>query len=140
MNSLRFLATNDRILLHAFVIMPNHLHILWHIKHPHKKEDVQRDFLKYTAQMLLMKLRAGNTELLQSLYVGAKDRKYQVWERNSLTIEVYSSGVLKQKLQYIHNNPVKAGLCKMAEDYFYSSADFYDGGKRWEDLLTAVEY
>ncbi len=48
----------------------------------HKREDVQRDFLRFTAQQILKNLRNNNSPLLNELLVEAKDRKYQVWERN----------------------------------------------------------
>jgi putative transposase len=57
--------------------------------------------------------------------VGARDRKYQVWERNALSFPLISHGVINQKFDYIHMNPVKAGLCKFPWDYKYSSADYY---------------
>jgi hypothetical protein len=47
-----------------------------------------------------------------------------VWERNSLSISLQSSKVLWQKINYIYQNPVKAGLCKYAEDYYYANASF----------------
>ena len=49
-NSLRFLVTENRINVYGFVIMSNHLHLIWRIKTPHLLKNVQRDFLKYTAQ------------------------------------------------------------------------------------------
>ncbi len=79
-----------------------------------KRDDVQRDFLKYTGQQILKILR------------NAKDRNYQVWERNSLGISLWSKPVFNEKLEYIHFNPVKAGLCQYPENYKYSSARFYE--------------
>ena len=137
LDSLQYLVTNNRIHLHAYVIMSNHLHLLWHIVHPHKREDVQRDFLKFTAQMMLKDLRNNNSDLLNGLYVGAKDRKYQVWERNPLTVEIWSENVMKQKLDYIHNNPVKAGLVKQPEEYQFSSASYYSLGLDARGILTS---
>ena len=49
-------------------------------------------------------------ELLQYV-VNAKDRKYQFWERNALSVEIWSEEVFLQKLKYLHVNPVRAGLC-----------------------------
>ena len=69
-----------------------------------------------------------DAELLESFLVKAKDRQYQFWERNALSIDLFSEAVLLQKIHYIHQNPVKAGLCKYAEDYKYSSAWFYETG------------
>lgn len=60
-----------------------------------------------------------------NLHVNARDRKYQIWERNPLRVPIWSDKVLRQKLGYIHNNPVRAGLCKHPEDHKYSSASFY---------------
>ena len=62
--------------------------------------------------------------VLDKFRVNAKDRAYQIWKRNSLGIELYSHDVFIQKLEYIHWNPVKAGLCSLPEEYYYSSAVF----------------
>jgi len=107
--SMRYMVSNSKAQIHAFAIMNNHMHILWSILHPYQREDVQRDLLKFTAQTMVNDLRTNNPALLANYYVGLKDRKYQVWERNPLSVPVWSEEVLKQKLHYIHNNPVKAG-------------------------------
>ncbi len=83
----------------------------------HKRDDVQRDFLKFTGQQILQILRNENSALLDEIIVDAKDRKRQVWERNSLGILLWTESVFKEKLTYIHYNPVKAGLCQYPEDY-----------------------
>jgi len=46
LDSLHFLVENKRIALYGFVLMPNHMHLIWHIAEGHKRENVQRDFLK----------------------------------------------------------------------------------------------
>jgi putative transposase len=48
--SLRFLAENERVIIYAFVILDNHIHLIWQMKQGHKAENVQRDFLKYLGQ------------------------------------------------------------------------------------------
>jgi putative transposase len=126
--SMRHFVENKKVMMHAFVIMNKHMHFPWYVIHPHKRENVQRDMLKFTSQMIIKDLRNNNTDRLQKFYVGAKDRKYQVWERNPLTVPVWSEEVLKQKLRYIHNNPVRARLCELPEDYKYSTAALYAGG------------
>lgn len=116
-----------------FVIMSNHFHLIWQILADHKPEDVQRDFLKYTGQQILKAFRNEKYVMQDQLLVNAKDRKYQVWERNSLRIPLWTPAVIKQKLNYIHQNPVKAGLCQFPEDYHYSSASFYHtNNSPWE--------
>jgi putative transposase len=74
--------------------------------------------------------------MLGELLVQAKDRKYQVWERNSLGIPIWSEQVLWQKLEYIHRNPVAAGLCKYPEEFKYSSAGFYYQSEKYWDFLV----
>ncbi len=125
-NSLSFLVRENRIKVHAFVIMNNHFHLIWQIQKGNKREDVQRNFLKFTAQQLLKRIRNENAILLQDLLVNLKDRKYQIWQRNSLSIELRSEQVYQQKLNYIHNNPVKSGISSLPEEYKYSSAKFYE--------------
>jgi putative transposase len=135
-SSIRNLVQRKIVAIHAFVIMNNHMHILWHVIHPYKRKDVQRDMLKYTAQTIIRELKNTHPHFLNDYYVGAKDRQYQIWERNPLTISIWSEEVLKQKLEYIHNNPVKAELCAMAEDYKYSSASVYSGADNDFDFVT----
>ena len=125
-DSLSFLVNANRIKVYAFVMMGNHIHLIWQIQSGNKREDVQRDFLKFTAQQLLKRIRKENAILLQELLVNLKDRKYQVWQRDSLSVELRSKKVFQQKLAYIHHNPVKAGLCILPEEYKYSSAKFYE--------------
>jgi hypothetical protein len=91
----------------------------------HRRVSVQRDFLKYTSQQILRKLKDVNSPILNELQVNTSDRKFQVWERNALSIPLYSDRFFMQKLDYIHRNPVEAGLCRYPEDYYYSSAAFY---------------
>lgn len=134
--SLRFLVKEKRAIIYGFVIMDNHFHMIWQMVGDHLRENVQRDFLKFAGQQILKRLRNANSELLPTLLVQAKDRKYQVWERNSLGIALWSSDVFIQKLDYIHANPVRAGLCRNPEEYKYSSARFYEMGEKEWDFLT----
>jgi REP element-mobilizing transposase RayT len=137
--SMSFLNEANRVSIYAFVIMSNHFHLILQILGNHKKSDVQRDFLKYTSQQILKILRNEKTQIRDELVVNAKDRKFQVWERNSLGIPLPSHGVFLQKMKYIHCNPVKAGLCKYPEEYAYSSAGFYyKSEKRW-NFITHYE-
>jgi putative transposase len=137
-DSLKFLVKNNRVKVYGFVIMPNHIHILWKINDELKRQDVQRDFLKYTAQQIRFELIASHPELLKQFEVNAKDRKYQFWERNPLSIDIYSRKILEQKLNYIHNNPIqdKWNLSAFPEDYKYSSASYYIENEEYWDFLT----
>jgi len=126
LDSLQFLVNAQRIKVTAFVLMDTHFHLVWQVLGEHNRDDVQRDFLRFTAQQILKQLRNEKSEMLSKLQVNTKDRKYQVWQRNFLGIELRNTKVFLQKLEYIHDNPVKAGLCTLPEDYRYSSARFYE--------------
>jgi putative transposase len=125
--SLRFLVANNRIFLYAFVIMPNHIHVIWQMKDGINPSHVQRDFLKYTAQQIKFDLQKNHPNVLAHFKVNVKDRDYQIWEHRPLSVPLWSSQVFEQKLAYIHNNPVheKWKLAGLPENYRYSSAKFY---------------
>jgi putative transposase len=135
-DSLRFLVQDKRIILYAFVIMDNHMHLIWQIQPGISPEAVQRDFLKFTAQQIKKDLLKTHRDVLAHFKVDAKDRQYQFWERNPLSIELRTNKVFQQKLDYLHNNPVKAGLCRLPEEYRYSSASFYELNTTEWDFLT----
>jgi putative transposase len=113
------------VLINGFVLMDNHFHLIWQVVGNEPKFEVQRDFLKYTSQTILRSIKLNEPSLMLELCVNTGDRKYQVWERNSLSVALTNERFLLQKLNYIHNNPVRAGLCKYPEEYKYSSAGFY---------------
>jgi len=122
--------TKKQVTIYGFVLMPNHMHLIWQLHDNIIKEHFQRDFLKFTARSILQFMRMHEDPLLESLKVSAPDGQYQVWERNSLSIDIYSEKILLQKLNYIHNNPVhpKWRLSDFPENYKYSSASFYETG------------
>ena len=84
-------------------------------------------FLKYTAQQLkFLLLDTGQAEELGKYKSSQSDRAYHFWERRPHKATMYNREVASQKIDYIHDNPVKAGLCQLPEDYKYSSAKFYE--------------
>ncbi len=129
--SMKFLVEDNRVKIYGFVIMPNHIHLIWRINDNHLREDVQRDFLKYTAQQIKFDLQASHLQVLPHFEVNLKDRKYQFWERNPLSIDLFDRKVVEQKLTYIHNNPLheKWNLAVNPKDYWYSSSRFYETEK-----------
>ena len=137
-NSLKYLVEKNRIILLGFVVMPNHIHVICRINEDFLIEDVQRDFMKYTAQQIKFHLQAVDPEKLEQHLVNAKDWKYQIWKRKSLSIPIDNNLIFEQKLNYIHENPLQAKwhLVDKPEDYFYSSARFYATGIDHLNMLT----
>ena len=95
-------------------------------------------FLKFTAQQMKFRLIDTNDSRLQNFQVTTGDRQYQFWERNALSVDLWSEKVFMQKMEYIHNNPLqdKWKLVQYPEDYKYSSAKFYETGVDEFGLLT----
>ncbi|MDB5132908.1 MAG: hypothetical protein JWR02_2657 [Mucilaginibacter sp.] len=136
--SLQFLNNEGSIVIYSFVIMPNHIHLIWQIPDGFKREIIQNRLLKFTAQQMKFRLIDTNDARLSQFLVNAKDRQYQFWERNALSVDLWSEPVFEQKLDYIHNNPLqdKWQLALYPEDYKYSSARFYETGIDEFGLLT----
>ena len=134
--SLKFLVHEKRVMLYGFVIMSNHIHLIWQAAAGHHPSRVQHSFMKYTAQQMKFYLQDNHPEMLPNLLVNAADRKYQIWERNPLSLELFTAKVGVQKLQYVHQNPVRAGICRNPVDYYYSSARFYHTGEHHFGMLT----
>lgn len=140
LNSLKFLVENGRIKLYGFVIMPNHIHLIWKIDDKLELKNVQRDFLKFTAQQIRFNLIETNDRILDDLIVDSKDRKSQIWERNGFSFMLNNPATTIQKLNYIHKNPIKEkwNLAEAPENYYYSSAKFYETTFDDFNMLTHI--
>ena len=141
-DSLRFLVAEKRIELNAFVIMSNHIHLIWQAMFGFSPSGIQASFMKYTAHQFKRSLTGNNKNALAKHKVNKYDREYptgccaQFWKRDPLSFELISPAVFEQKLDYTHYNPVVAGLCINPEDYYYSSARFYHDGTDHFGILT----
>jgi putative transposase len=134
LDSLKFLVNDKRIWLYGYVIMPNHVHILWCKQSDWLDKNIQQHFTKYTAQQLKFSLLKTGTDM--SFYRSTQnDREYQFWERRPYKATMYNRTVLEEKLDYIHQNPVKANLCHIPEEYKFSSAGYYILNSA-DDLIT----
>ena len=125
---LKDLSQKELIKVYAFVLMPNHVHFIWQQIQMNGKETPKGSFLKYTSHEFLKKLKLNGSS--QDYEVIAANKKHEIWQRDSLSIEIYSRKVGLQKLNYLHFNPVNKDwkLSKDDLDYYYSSARFYENG------------
>ena len=82
---------------------------------------------KFTAHQIIDDLQKHHSQVLEKFKVDASDRKYQVWERNPLSIDMLSREMLEQKLEYIHHNPCQTQwmLADEPVNYNYSSMSYY---------------
>ncbi|MCC5928075.1 MAG: transposase [Cyclobacteriaceae bacterium] len=126
--SLKNLTNAGKIDIFAFIIMPNHIHLIWRINENNGKETTQGSFLKYTAHEFKKLLKKDDQKQLSKYFVNAANKKYEFWQRDSLAIHLYTDEVAFQKLDYIHDNPLSEYWQLVSDpcDYKYSSAAFYE--------------
>ena len=137
-NSLKYLVDNKLAEIFGYVIMPNHIHLIWNILNNKRKESVAGSFSKFTAHEFKKYLQINNPDLLIRYKSEKTDRLFQFWKRDPLAIPLSNEHILIEKLQYIHNNPVKDKwkLATQPEAYRFSSASFYASGKDEFGFLT----
>ena len=135
-DSFKYCQTHKGLHLHAYVIMSNHIHLIASVDEGHSISGFVRDCKKYTAKHILDDIENNNIEsrkewmLHQFKYYASRHSRnelYQLWEHDNHFIELSSPTFTQQKIDYIHENPVKAGWVYKAEDYVYSSASNYAG-------------
>ena len=132
-DSLKFCQKEKGLLLHGWCIMSNHIHLIVSAKNENLS-DILRDFKKFTSKQIIRAIENSETEsrkdwMLEIFKTQAQRNShnvsYQFWRQDNQPKELYSPGFTVQKLNYLHNNPVEAGLVERAEDYLYSSARSY---------------
>jgi REP element-mobilizing transposase RayT len=130
-DSLRHVLREHRAPLLAYVLMPNHVHLIPAMPVGESISDLMRDFKKFTSTSIREQLqREGQKEFLDTMQKHGrlkKQQKYKLWMNRFDDIVIHDDTTLVTKVEYIHNNPVKAGLVSVPEDWIYSSAADYMG-------------
>lgn len=132
-DSLKFCQEHKGLLLHGWCIMSSHVHLLASSLILDLSGTL-RDFKKFTGKKIIEAIanNAGESrrEWMLSIFKDAgeansRNINYQFWRQDNQPKECYSPAFTIQKLNYIHNNPVEAGIVDKAEEYVYSSARDY---------------
>lgn len=122
--------------LHAWVIMSNHVHFIMSAKEEQKLSDILRDFKKFTSVKIIEGIKNNPYEsrkewMLAIFKAKGKENSrnitHQFWRQDNQPKELTDNMMIDQRLNYIHNNPVEAGIVENAVDYLYSSAKDYSG-------------
>ena len=129
LDSLRFLQQQARLTLYAYVIMENHIHLIA------ASDDLGKeigDFKSYTARKIIEYLKTrGSIHLLEKFRRGKLshriDRTYQVWQEGVHPKLIQGPEMMRQKIEYIHANPIRRGYIDEAAHWRYSSARNYIG-------------
>ncbi|NJL15376.1 MAG: transposase [Microscillaceae bacterium] len=142
LDSLRHCQQAKGLVIYAWCIMSNHVHLIIAKEKEPTLSDILRDFKKYTSSQIIKSIKeepeSRRNWMLWIFSSAAKknsnNTNYQFWQQNNQPKELISNEFMEQKLDYIHLNPVEAGIVEYAKDYLYSSARDYEGSKGLLDI------
>ena len=97
-DSLKNLVDRNKIKVYAYVIMDNHIHLIWELLVNNGKEQAHSSFMKFTSHEFKKVLIANHPKVLEFFKVENITRKYQFWIRDSLPIILYTPDVINQKM------------------------------------------
>lgn len=126
----KFMQEDERLVIYGYVIMENHLHFI--ASSPTNLAKEVGIFRSYTARQIIDWLKEKNAEhiLKQLNYYKLrhkKDRDFQLWQEGTHPQVISNDRIMRQKLEYMHNNPVKRGYVDEPIHWRYSSARNYGG-------------
>lgn len=130
-NNLTWCQQHKKLNIYAYVIMTNHIHLVANVEDG-SLGDVLRDFKTYTSKELVKIISDNISESRKEWMLKAFERageqnplnkNHQFWQNGNYPVLLYSPAVIQQKIDYIHDNPVRAGFVGSAHEYWYSSAN-----------------
>ena len=132
-NSLKYCQKHKGLEIYAYCLMSNHLHMICQAPEGELLYNIIRDFKKFTSKRIIEIIKnypESRKEWLLPIFRAAcihlkRNQTYKVWQNGYHAEILFSKKFIKQKLNYIHNNPVKAKIVEYPEDYIYSSARNY---------------
>ena len=142
-DSLKHCQKEKGLRIHAYVIMSNHIHfLLSRTETGSLLSDILRDFKKYTSKQIIETIKVipeSRREWMLAIFSKAglhnsNNKNYQFWQQDNHPVSIETMKFLIQKINYIHENPVRAGLVFSAEEYPFSSAVAY-AGLRFDSVL-----
>ncbi|MFB6318596.1 transposase [Saccharicrinis sp. FJH54] len=138
--SLRFCQRHKGLKIYAWVIMTNHVHLVISSEGQLTLSEILRDFKRHTSKHIIKAIQDNPEENRKEwmLRQFSTEKGWRFWRGDNQPIELWSNSVIDQKINYVHMNPVKAGLAFVPEDYMYSSAVNYAGEKGLLDVEVVL--
>ncbi len=127
---LNYCMSNKGLKLYGYVIMPNHVHYILSTSEGISLSEVMRDFNRHTSRKISEALKTNNNRDNLRLFAQTADfdgrgNIYKIWQEGFHPMAVESDKFFMEKLQYIHDNPVRKGFVEKVEHWKYSSARNY---------------
>lgn len=132
LESLEYCRQRKGLVVHAWVIMTNHVHLIISSdvnELSNILRDLKRHFSTTIRNLLPRATFESRRSWLQNHFSSGKSRNWQLWQSGFHPKELTSNVMIDQKLNYLHENPVRAGIVYQMEDYEWSSAVDCAGGK-----------
>ena len=125
--SLKYCQSHKGLILHGYVIMPTHLHLITSQKPGCGLSAVMRDFKHYTSSKMIELLHLDRHHYYLSLFEKVAQRninkqRFKVWQEGFHPVLLNSEKWFYEKLNYLHENPVRKGFVEKPEYWKYSSA------------------
>ncbi len=148
LDSLRYCQQSKGMELYAWCIMPDHVHLVFRSVGDRNPELILGDLKRFTSKKIVKAIQDNPNDNQKGMYLSTFKKAaskssnvndFQFWQHNNQPIEVWSPRITFQKINYIHQNPVKAGFVENPEDYLYSSAKDYAGEKGLIDGVVVVK-
>ena len=136
--SIKYCQQNKGLNLHTWCLMSNHAHLVFSRSGHYSHSDILRDLKKFTSKKLIEAIENNPTESRKEWMLNifrssgqnkSNNKNFQFWQQDNHPIELFSPAVTFQKIDYVHNNPVVAGIVNEADHYLHSSARDYLGTK-----------
>ncbi len=134
--ALEYLSEKKRVVIFGFVIMTNHIHLIWQMEEGETLQKVQHSLLSYSSKPLKELMLASDFLDPGNFLSSRNDRTYQIWKTRPLSIAVTHDKTIAQKLNYIHMNPVAAKIVVDPDYYEYSSSRSYAKGQTEFSFLS----
>ena len=144
--SLKYCRLQKSLLVHAYVIMPTHAHLTLSVQQGGDLVAVLRDSRKFIAKEIVRQLKQDGNSLFDWAFrdaarkQGRPEGSYAVWQPGGHPEVIMSSGFARQKVDYLHDNPVRKGLVWRPEDWRYSSAGQYATGEAGPLEVDVLEF
>ena len=143
-DSVRYCRKEKGMELYCYCFMPSHIHFIFRSTNEQPSE-LLRDFKRHTSKKAIEAIENNPQESRKEWLLWMFERagkknattsKYQFWQHHNKPIELWSEKVIKQKIDYIHNNPVVSGFVTKPEDWKYTSARNYSGN----NTILEIDY
>jgi REP element-mobilizing transposase RayT len=134
LDSLRYCQQKKDLQIFAYVIMSNHVHLIVNSPMGGLSATIG-DLKKFTSKAIISSINEeveSRRDWMLGLFKKNADQhqrntEFQFWTHENHAVVLYSNKFIEEKLTYLHNNPVRAGLVEKPENYLYSSARNYAG-------------